>query len=204
MKNKIKIVDACLKPCPLPVVETKKAIEKNPGREIEVIVDNEAAKINVQKFAHSRSYKSKEEGMGANKTALFLSPEAGAHPQESAVKQQENSPDAGTVFFIRSKMLGRPDRDLGELLMRTFFQEAKDISPLPEKIVLMHGGVKLAVEGSSSLEALLELEEKGVDIVVCGTCLDYYELKGNLKAGRVSDFFEIASVLNSASNTVTL
>ncbi len=199
----MKKLDVCGKPCPEPVIETKKAIEKYPDSVLKVKVDDEAARENVKRFARSKNYKITEKEGSDNIIELVLKPEGG----QSKAEKTDNSrkPYKGnTVFFLKSYKLGDPDKELGELLIKTFFQTVPDVEPLPDKIVFMHGGVKHTVEGAENVGNIKKLKNRGIDIVVCGTCLDYYGLKDSLKVGRISNFFEIASILSGASNTVSL
>lgn len=200
----MKKIDVCGKPCPAPVIATKKAIEKDPGSVLKVKVDDEAARVNVTRYAKTKKYSIKEEKSGEI-TELILEPRENnkSIPNKKEVRKK-NEKVGDTVFFLDSFKLGNPDDELGELLIKTFFQTVPDVEPLPGKIVFMHGGVKHTVEGAENAGNIKDLEKLGIDIVVCGTCLDYYGLKDKLAVGRISNFFEIASILNSASNTVTL
>ena len=180
----MKIIDVCSKPCPQPVIETKKAMDAEPGTPLKVIVDDEAAKENVKRFAVSRGY-GIEEIKSSEKTELILTPE------DKKNLERKNIPAGKAVYFIESETIGSPDKELGELLMKTFLQTIPQVAPLPEKIVFMHGGVKHTVKNAKNIELVKALENLGIDIVVCGTCLDYYGLKKDISAGRISNFFEI-------------
>ncbi|MDA3792539.1 MAG: sulfurtransferase-like selenium metabolism protein YedF [Elusimicrobia bacterium] len=201
----MKEIDVCSKPCPQPVIATKNAMEENPVEILNIIVDDEAAKINVTRFAKSRNYKVEQKKSSGGKTAIKLLPPDKDKTAVSAKKKvnaekNENS----TVFFLKTYELGRPDKELGELLMKTLFQTIPDMDSFPSKIVFMHGSVKHTVKDSKTLRQVKKLEALGIDIVVCGTCLDFYGLKDELAVGRISNFFEIASILSGADNTVTL
>ena len=183
------------KSCPIPVLETKKAIEEKGLTEVAVSVDNEVSRENVRRFLESRGYKTRVEG------------EAGAF-SIIAVKEKEEGPqpDVGgeakkIVVFVDSEHLGRGDERLGEILMKSFIITLKELKPLPWRIIFINGGVKLSSEGSEMLPHLKELENLGVEMLSCGTCLDFYGLKEALKAGRISNMFEIVSTL-TASSTV--
>jgi intracellular sulfur oxidation DsrE/DsrF family protein len=79
--------------------------------------------------------------------------------------------------------------------MRGFTYALAEGEARPERVILMNGGVRLAVEGSESLPNLRRLAEVGVDVMACGTCLDYYKLKDKLAVGRVTNMYEIAELL---------
>ncbi len=132
-------------------------------------------------------------------------PPSGSGPQAEARPSFKGFKEKGAdLIYIRSRTLGEPDTDLGEVLMKSFYQSACELSSLPGKIVLMHGGVKHAASGSPFLYFLKRLEARGVKIMVSAACLDYYEIKSKLKAGKISSMAEIVSALNSSSSTLTL
>lgn len=99
------------------------------------------------------------------------------------------------VVFITSDRLGTGERELGKILIKAFLNTIWEAESKPERIMFMNNGVKLSVEGSELLETLLLLEEEGVEILTCGTCLAYYNLTEKLKVGKLSNMREIVSVL---------
>ncbi|MBI9097719.1 MAG: sulfurtransferase-like selenium metabolism protein YedF, partial [Spirochaetaceae bacterium] len=107
-------------------------------------------------------------------------------------------------IFINSSAIGSGDGKLGEKLMEAFIYTLTELDKKPQYILMMNSGVRVAVEGSTSIENLKDLEESGVKILVCGACLDFYEIKDKLKAGKISNMYEIASILTGKGNTVTV
>jgi len=110
----------------------------------------------------------------------------------------------GTVIFIGSEWIGRGDDDLGAVLMRSAVRTLGALDPLPEACLFMNGGVKLCCEGSVTLDALRGLEELGVELLCCGTCLDWFDLKDELVVGRVSNMPELLSRQNAAQRVIRL
>ena len=108
------------------------------------------------------------------------------------------------VVFVPSDSLGRGPAELGERLMGAFFHSLLEVTPKPRTVVFMNAGVKLAVEGSRALDDLCALEALGVEILACGTCLSYFELSDRLAVGKVSNMYEIATVLLEAGKVVDL
>lgn len=108
-----------------------------------------------------------------------------------------------TVIVLNSNEMGKGDPALGELLMGAFLKKLWVKKDRPETIVLYNSGVKLAGKGSLYLDALNGLEEAGVEIIACGTCLDHYEIK-DLIVGRRSDMVEIVDTMTSADKTITI
>jgi selenium metabolism protein YedF len=123
------------------------------------------------------------------------------------VDEQEYSCEVGDstglVYVIASDTMGRGDDTLGRSLLKTFMQTIKDVSPLPSKIIFYNSGVKLVCEGSAALDALRYLQEKGVNILVCGTCLEFYELKAEIQVGQISNMYEIMTTMMEASRVVS-
>lgn len=218
MSESSKVIDARGLACPQPVVLTKKAIEEGSGESLEVIVDNEAAKENVLRFAEFSGRSAKalpgEGGVtriiiqaagraapkasdSAEASAAGHAPNAAAAAAEkrdaSSARERESGLD--TTVFLASDKIGHGDDELGALLMRGFIYALAEGEEKPGRIILMNAGVKLAVEGSDSLANLIRLGEQGVEILACGTCLDFYGIKEKLAAGRVSNMYEIAELL---------
>jgi len=79
-----------------------------------------------------------------------------------------------------------------------------EVQPLPEKIIFFNSGVKLVVEGSPVLEDLWALNERGVEILACGTCLGYYDLKEQIAVGEISNMYTIAETMLRAGKTISL
>ena len=91
--------------------------------------------------------------------------------------------------------MGDGERELGQILIKGFISTIKELDPLPEKIIFLNSGVKLATK-EDIIFYLKELEEQGVEILLCGTCVDYYELQAEVGVGEISNMFEIADNLN--------
>jgi selenium metabolism protein YedF len=188
------ILDCRAKSCPIPVLETKRLLEEKTPHELQVAVDNEVSRENVRRFLESRGYQVRAEERDG---AIFL----------SGVKQkQTEATQAGqekkVVVFIDAETVGRGDDKLGRILMKSFIITIKELKPLPWRIIFINGGVKLASEGSEALPHVQELENLGIELLSCGTCLDFFNLKEKLGAGRVSNMFEIISSLTDATHVV--
>lgn len=190
------LLDCKGKSCPLPVLETKKVIEEKELLDITVTVDNGVSRENVRRFLESRGYGTTLEGeegsfliVGHRGTSEGAA--TGAHAEAKKI-----------AAFVDSETLGRGDDRLGAILMKAFILTLKELKPLPWRVIFINGGVKLASAGSELLPSLGELENLGVEILSCGTCLDFYGLKEELKAGRVSNMFEIVTTLADSSNVI--
>lgn len=100
--------------------------------------------------------------------------------------------------------MGVGDEALGKMLTRSFLNNLITQKILPSHIVLYNSGVLLALDGTDSANALKELEKRGVEILMCGTCIDYYQLKDKMALGKVSNMMAITSQLIDAAKIITL
>jgi selenium metabolism protein YedF len=106
------------------------------------------------------------------------------------------------VVYINSHLLGVGDEALGLILMRSFLKTLVDLQSKPVRLILINSGVRLASEGSDVLEALQTLSEKGVEILACGTCVDFYGLKEKIRVGRISNMYDITQTLLDADRVI--
>ena len=189
----MKTIDCSGKTCPLPVLETKKALEEGHVDTLAVIVDNPTSRENVMRFLQSQGFSVSV--MEENKKHRI---EATRGQSDEEIVKSENK----LLVFIDGETVGRGSEELGRILMRSFLITLKELNPLPWRIIFINGGVKLAAEESPYLEPLNNLLTLGVEILCCGTCLDYYKLKEKLRVGRVSNMFEIASSFLEATNVI--
>ena len=108
------------------------------------------------------------------------------------------------LVVINSDKMGQGDEELGTRLMANFLSKLIDAESKPQILVFYNSGVKLAAKGSAVLESLHSLENLGVKIICCGTCVNFYGLVDQIEAGRVSNMLEIVKVLTEAKETVTI
>lgn len=195
----MKIVDARKKACPQPVIMTKKEADEG-AEEITVIVDNETAKLNVTKLASQLRYsvtaENKEDGI-----YILLIKGAESKEQSEIVSKTQNK---NIGYLITSDKLGKGSEDLGRILMKSFLFTLSETKPYPDFLIFLNSGVKLTTEGSESIEDLIKLKEGSVEIVSCGTCLDFFEIKSKLQVGSVSNMYDIVDMISNSTNTVTI
>jgi len=193
-------IDARGLACPEPVLRVRRALAETAATAITVLVDDDAPAENVARLARLAGCDVSLE-QRADHVAVVLARAAGAAgPAEAALATCGGG--ANVVVLLAADTVGHGDDQLGRLLAIAFVKALKSVAPRPRTIVLMNAGVKLAAEGSELVEALRELEAGGVELLACGTCLDFFHLKEALRAGRVSNMFEIASRLVAADRVV--
>ena len=179
--------------CPIPVIKTKKAMAALTGPEtIEVLVDNEVAVQNVTKMASSSGGKVTSEKLGDAEYKVTIEME-GAPAADGA--EAVCAPDA------RDRM-GSGNDELGKVLIKGFIFAVTQLDTLPKTMLFYNGGATLTTEGSDSLEDLKSLEAQGVEIMTCGTCLDYYGLKDKLAVGTVTNMYSIVETMAKAGRIV--
>jgi selenium metabolism protein YedF len=196
-----KEVDARGLPCPQPVIRARNAMEE--GAEIVTIVDNETAQRNVTRMAEKSGARveveSREDGI-----YLRIVPSVQKSGQVTPAAGAASS-DGPLVLVVSGELMGRGEhKELGGILMRGFFYALGEIETVPDTIILFNSGIKLAVEGSPVVEDLQALVEEGVEILVCGTCLEYYGLKEAITVGTVSNMYTIAETMLAGGRVVKL
>lgn len=193
-------IDARGQLCPRPVIMTKKILDEVPSGIITTIVDNEVAKENVSKLANSLNYSYEIEKTADNHYYIRIT--KGEASEEAEVCIPDTLKDM-TIVFGCDKM-GRDAEELGKVLMKGFIYTLTESIPYPSTLVFLNSGVKLTTEGSDSLDDLMKLQAAGVEIISCGTCLDYFHLKDKLKVGEISNMYTILEKMKNASSTITL
>jgi selenium metabolism protein YedF len=108
------------------------------------------------------------------------------------------------VFLITSDRIGAANPELGALLMRNFLYSLARAETKPDVVFLANDGVRLACEGSESLGDLDLLAVSGVNVLACGTCLDYLKLMDALKVGAVGKMPELVGWMADAEDVVTV
>ncbi len=193
--------------CPEPVLRTKRALEKLESEVIEVWVDNEAARDNIERLARSQNCAIVCENLDGGCFLLRLSRGAGGIPMAAAETNVVCHPSflalGKHVYVFAADTMGRGSAELGWALMQTYVKTIIELKPLPAKILCYNAGVRLVCKPGKALEVLQTMESQGVEILVCGTCLDYYELSGQLRAGRVSNMLEIMNEMAEASKVLS-
>jgi selenium metabolism protein YedF len=202
------------KPCPIPVVEAKKALLQ--GQDVMVLVDNAIAVQNLEKMAtglgHGFSYEQKSE---AEYTVAIIVKNSAAESSSCQVMAPTAAPEASPgamplavsdsqIFLITGDQIGISAEEPGKKLMQTFLYSLAQLPKAPEIILLINAGVKLAAQGSDVLDSLRTIAEHGADIRSCGQCLNYYGLTEKLAVGKITNMMEIVEFLTSSRRTVTI
>ncbi|MBM3316502.1 MAG: sulfurtransferase-like selenium metabolism protein YedF [Candidatus Eisenbacteria bacterium] len=222
-------LDARGKPCPQPVVETRRILLQEPPAPLRVIVDNDAAGENVTRLARSLGRTVRAERRSGREIHLLIAAPSGGAAESGAWTAAKSAGGiaaargaeavaegaavdlaAGAaegearsvVVLLSGAEFGAGDPQLGALLMRAFVKTMPEVAPLPQAILFINDGVRLTTDGSPLLDDLRGLAERGVRLLSCGTCLDFHRLKDRLAVGEVTNMFEVVSLLTAADRVI--
>lgn len=202
----MKIIDTTGQKCPVPIIETRKALrESKTGETFTVITDNKTAFSNISRFLEDNKIffsVTEEKNIWTfsitNETGVTVTTQA----EDYCEIYQPVIPAGDYAVVISSEVMGQGDDELGRRLMKSFFIALSCLDVMPSSIMFYNAGVKLTVDNSEVIEFLRELENKGVPIYICGTCVDYYKIEERVKIGRISDMFIITQKLSEAGNII--
>lgn len=210
---KLQTLDARGMACPQPVIQAKNALKELSGGALKVLVDNEAAVQNLMRLGGYLSCEpvwEKEEN-GDYSVIFTVADEPGTgEGKEELTQNAEEKPEVtgslsckkGQVAVFSSDCMGSGSKELGLILMKGFLYALTQLDELPETVVLYNGGAKLSKKGEESVKDLQELAQRGVNILTCGTCLDYYGLPSRPAVGGVTNLYEIAELLSRAVSVI--
>jgi selenium metabolism protein YedF len=197
--SKTKIVDARGLACPQPVVLAKQAVETH--EQVKVIVDNDTALENVKRLGTKLGCDVKVEKIKDGAYEINLTRKAaavGAKEEFTPLYGMTPAQSGPFVIVIAEDKMGRGNDELGYVLIRAFLHTVAGQAEKPNVMIFYNTGVKLTVQGSEVLDDLKQLENEGVQLLVCGTCLNYFEIKEILAAGMVSNMYDIAGIMSRA------
>ncbi len=208
------VVNATGRACPESVAMTKAALDKG-AEELEVLVDNPEAATNVKRLLEGRGFRVllQDEDGRLKLTAGKKTEPSVSTSRASASQAQAPAPAApmpvprpveGMAVLITGKTLGRNDEELGEILVKGFLGALSQLDVPPRTVALINEGVKLALFDSSSCDHLKNLERKGTNILVCGTCVNHFGITDSVGAGVISTMFEIVEALNGSGRILSL
>jgi selenium metabolism protein YedF len=198
-------VDARGLSCPQPVLLAKKAIEES--EEVTVLVDNEIAVENLRRLAvKTASGFSVTEKRGGVLEITLVRTGAGQSPADAGDVTAEPAcavapgRETGPIVVVLSdNRMGRGDDLLGDILIRAFLNTLLLQKPLPKTILCYNAGVKLATKDSAVVDDLQLLEQAGTDILICGTCVNYFGLSDQIAAGHISNMYDILEAMAGAA-----
>jgi selenium metabolism protein YedF len=195
------MIDARGLACPQPVIETRKAMQRDD--QIVTLVDSETSMTNVSRMASKAGWKVNVIPHG-DEYRIELARGRDSSQTEPLTVEKAEAVTGPLILVVSSDTMGRGDAELGNILVRAFFHTLGEVEPLPQTIIFFNAGVKLACHSSPVLDDLRALESTGIEMLVCGTCLGYFELKEELVVGQVSNMYDIAEAMLRAGKVVNL
>ncbi len=202
----MKIVDTKGQLCPAPLIATRKALrETGEGESFIVLTDNKTSLNNVTRFLQDNNIVfevSEKDGIWSISISRASAELKNENVEDYCSTDIAHFEKGDFVIAVTSDRMGEGDDELGKLLMVNFIKAVKDLDKLPAKMVFYNRGVTLAVKGSDTGRDLGDLEKMGVELLFCGTCVNYYDLESEIEIGVLSNMFVIAETLASAGNIV--
>lgn len=189
--------------CPIPVVKTLNAMKELKAADVIVtMVDNEIAVQNLTRMAEKKGCGVKSEKLGEKEFKVTITVVDAAISQpvdtENITCEMPRTGKKNTVVVISSKVMGHGGDELGTALMKGFIYALSQQETLPSTILFYNGGASITCEGSVSLEDLKSMEAQGVEILTCGTCLNFYGLTEKLAVGEVTNMYTIVEKMTGA------
>lgn len=186
-------VNAVGEVCPKPVIMTKKALKEIESGVVEVSVDNQTSKENVEKMAKEmgHTFETREEG---NVFVITIT--------KAGEKQENSSKEENIVISIGSDKMGEGEEELGKILIKGFIYALTEAETLPKTVLLYNKGVLLASTFEDTVKDLKVLEERGVEILSCGTCANFYHVQDQIKVGTLTNMYTILEKQMKATKVI--
>ncbi len=193
--------------CPAPVLLVKDLVERENPSELTVQVDNDASRENVTRFLTTRNYLVTEDRQDGG---FHLVARHKAGGGEQPAQPPMPSPTAATAIHpkilvvVTSAQLGRGDDRLGDKLMANYLKTLKEMGEDLWQLIFVNSGVKLTTASSPVLAELQEYEKNGVIVLVCGTCLEHFQLTQFKKVGTTTNMLDIVTAMQLADKVVSI
>jgi len=198
----MKEIDARGLACPAPVLQTKAALQEETHSSIKVVVDNAASQQNVQRFLESQGFKTTLEQKGADYLVIGT---CGSGPTEQPELSVKPEVDAKKILVMcATDRLGFGDDELGLKLMVNFLRTLKEMGNELWRMIFVNNGVKLTIDGSEVLDDLKAYEKEGLKILVCGTCLNHFDLLERKRVGETTNMLDIVTAMQLADKVISI
>lgn len=186
-------VDARGQICPKPLILTKQALNESAvGTIITVVIDNETSCQNVERFLRDNGLEPQLNHNGRLSTLTFTK----RAMELSAPNAVDYCiPSSGTyVVALASDTVGRGPAELGAILVKGLIEALKSVTPAPTHLILYSSAILLATDNSPLVDSIRALEQRGIKVLICGTCVDYYQKKSEIHVGTISNMLSILEV----------
>ena len=191
--------------CPLPVIKAKRGLKEHS--EVMIKVDNVIATENLTKLGKQLGYQVKVNKESQRVYQVYI------HRKEELLREVEEVPKSywkedleepdqkdfakkqPYLVIIGSRSMGSGSDELGQMLLKMFVYSLTEQDVLPSHLLFYNEGAQLTTSQSPVLEDLRTLKEAGVEILTCGACLDYFNLKEELVVGEVTNMYHILELM---------
>jgi selenium metabolism protein YedF len=198
----MKEIDARGLACPAPVLQAKAALQEEKPHGVRVVVDNAAAQQNVQRFLESQGFKTALEQKGDD--YLVVGTCVSGPVEQARPSAQPPSDEKKIMVMCATDRIGFGDDELGLKLMVNFLRTLKEMGHELWRLVFVNNGVKLTIDGSEVLDDLREYEKDGLKILVCGTCLNHFNLLERKQVGETTNMLDIVTAMQLADKVVSI
>ncbi len=193
-------INLCGLECPQPVIETKKYLENNTDTtSLCVIVDNKAASENISRFLTHQGFSIdivEENG------EFQVSGKKSLDKNQPITFESMESKEKSTIIMFSNNTIGTGDSELGSKLMLNFIKTLSEMKESLWRLIFVNEGVKLTIKDAETLPVLQKLEEDGISILVCGTCLEYFNILDKKMTGETTNMLDIVTSLEVAKKVI--
>jgi len=205
----MKKIDVSGKPCPVPVIETRKALAEKDNDGVSVKVDNIAAVQNLEKMAHSYGYVFSYIENSNDSYEVMINKDGKSSPEPEAVGGesgifQGGAQSNGLAVVVSRNTMGEGAEELGKILIKGFIYSLTELPTSPKFLIFLNSGAYLTSDGANTIEDIEKLEKMGTEILTCGTCINYYGLKDKPAVGAVTNMYGITERMASAGKVINI
>jgi len=184
----------------MPIIMLKKYLKEEGMLGFRILTDNEISKNNLLSFLQDNKYQTVLELVD---NYWIIGVNTGNETNTTEIHTiRQNNINKGHVFVITSNKMGEGNEELGEILMKGLFNSLTEMDNYPDKIIFYNSGAFLCIDSSPVIKSLNKLVEYGVDILICGACVDFYQLKDQISIGSITNMYSICEILTKCEKVV--
>lgn len=203
-------LDGFGKACPMPLMMAKKEIDGG-CHDVAVKVDNETAVKNISRLGKREHLAVEVSAIEGGWLVHLFEGEGASDDEAAAALGSADAPayatsiGSGYSVFVGKDHVGEGDPELGHNLMKMALYTLSEGDQVPISVLFMNSGVKLVTEDSAEIvESVKKMQDRGTEILVCGTCLNFYGLTDSLAVGEVSNMYDILERMQEAQKVISL
>ena len=190
--------------CPTPVLETKKALESlKIGEKLSILLNSQASKENVLRFLSSQGLKPEFSELEGEFEIVVLKENNEISSEKDFACSSDKNATCKKILFLKADSVG--NGELGKKLIVGFLDTLKSADNAPSAIICVNEAVLINTNSEHTAhKAMKELENKGIEVISCGSCLEFYGKTKDLKLGRIGNALEILNLLFDKDKVVGL